>query len=335
MKISFRFLSRLALLLAGLVLGGAGLAQSSAAAFPSRPVTLLVPYTAGGQSDVIARLVNQALAKQLGQSVLVENLAGAGGSIAANKVLNAPADGYYLFQGSPNELVLAALANAAVKLRAEDFRPVQMLAWMPMAIAARGDFPASNADELAAYAVQQSKANKPVNYASVGVGSLYHLLGEQMARNLGVQMLHVPYKGGADVLKDLLGGQIDLFITPYGAAHVALHKQGRVKFIASMSPQRAGLLPDVPTVNESKALHGFVHSIWTGYFVRKDTPEPVVQALHKALVDSMADPAVRAGLEAQGLELARPQSLPEAARLYVEGANVFRDIAKSIQLQPQ
>lgn len=328
MNISAKF----GVLLAGLAFAGVSLAE---AAFPAKPVTLMVPYTAGGQSDVIARVVNTALAKHLGQPVLVENLAGAAGSIAANKVLNAPADGHMVFQGSPNELVLASLANAAIKTKAEDFRAIHMLAWSPLGIYARGDFPATNADELAAYVVKRAKEGKPVTYASVGVGSFYHLMGEQLARSVGAGMLHVPYKGGADVLRDLLGGQIDLFITPYGAPHVNMHKQGKVRMVASMSPQRVALLPDVPSVNESRALKGFNHSIWTGFFVRKDTPEPVVRALHKAIVQALAEPAVRTGLEAQGLDIAKPQTLEEAAKAYADGAAVFRGIARSINLQPQ
>lgn len=328
MKIS----ARIGALLAAATLAGTAFAQP---AFPAKPVTLMVPYTAGGQSDVLARLVNTAFSRQLGQPVLVENLAGAVGSIAANKVLNAPADGYMVFQGSPNELVLATLANAAIKVKAEDFRAVHMLASSPLAIVARGDFPASNADELAAVVAKQAREGKPVSYASVGVGSFYHLLGEQLSRNLASPMLHVPYKGGADVLRDMLAGQIDLFITPYGAPHVAMHKQGRIKMVTSMSPQRASLIPDVPSVNEGQALKGFNYSIWTGFFVRKDTPEPVVRALHKAIVETLADPAVRTGLEAQGLEIAKTQTLDEAGKAYADGAAVFRGIAKSINLQPQ
>jgi tripartite-type tricarboxylate transporter receptor subunit TctC len=210
-----------------------------------------------------------------------------------------------------------------------------MLASSPLGIFARADFPAKNADELAAYIAARAKEGQPVSYASVGFGSFYHLLGEQLSKTVGAPMLHVPYKGGADVLRDLLGGQLDLFITPYGAPHVAMQKQGKIKTIAAMSPQRALLLPDVPSVNESQALKGFNHSIWTGFFVRKDTPEPVVRALNKAIAQALSDPAVRANLDAQGLETAKAQTPQEAGKAYTEGAAVFRGIAKSINLQPQ
>lgn len=327
-----RLKSTLACVIAGLLVSVAAHAQP----YPNKPVTMMVPYPAGGVSDVIARRINPALGKALAQPVLVENLGGAGGAIAAQKVLNAPSDGYYLFQGSPNELILAPLANAAVKFKTEDFRQVQRVALAPLAIMARADLPVSSADELAAYAVQQAKEGKPLTYASVGTGSFYHLLGEQMSKTLGVPMTHIPYKGGADVVKDLLGGQIDIFISPYAAPHVEMAKQNKIKFVTALSPQRQALIPHITTVQESKgALKGFLYEIGTGYFVKKDTPEPVVQALHKALTQVLADPEVKSGLTALGAELAAPQTLEGASKAFAEEAVLYRAIAKSINLQAQ
>ncbi len=319
-------------LLASLLLAGAAMAADP---FPSKPVMLMVPYPAGGLSDVIARTVNTALAKQLGQPVLVENLGGVSGAIAAQKVLSAPSDGYYIFQGSPNELILSPLANAAVKFKSEDFRLVQMIAVAPMAVVARKDLPASNGDELVAYARKTAQEGKPMTYASVGSGSLYHLLGEHMSKLTGIPMTHVPYKGGAPAFQDMMGGQVDIFMTPFGKSQVELVQQGRLKFAAALSAERMDPIKQVPTLNESKALKGFTFNIWTGYFVRKDTPEPLVQALHKAITETLNDPAVRAGLEAQSLEVSKPLSLDAAARVYADGAAQFRAIAKSINLQPQ
>ncbi|MGH6638949.1 MAG: tripartite tricarboxylate transporter substrate binding protein [Polaromonas sp.] len=319
-------------LLASLLLAGAAMAADP---FPSKPVMLMVPYPAGGLSDVIARTVNTALARQLGQPVLVENLGGVSGAIAAQKVLSAPSDGYYIFQGSPNELILSPLANAAVKFKSEDFRLVQMIAVAPMAVVARKDLPASNGDELVAYARKTAQEGKPMTYASVGSGSLYHLLGEHMSKLTGIPMTHVPYKGGAPAFQDIMGGQVDIFITPFGKSQVELAQQGRLKFAAALSAERMDPIKQVPTLNESKALKGFTFNIWTGYFVRKDTPEPLVQALHKAITETLNDPAVRAGLEAQSLEVSKPLSLDAAARAYADGTAQFRAIAKSINLQPQ
>jgi tripartite-type tricarboxylate transporter receptor subunit TctC len=323
--------STFACVAAGMLVSVAALAQT----FPSKPVTMMVPYPAGGLSDVIARRVNPSLSKALGQPVIVENLGGAGGAIAAQKVLNAPSDGYYLFQGSPNELILAPLANAAVKFKTEDFRQIQRVALAPMAIMARADLPANTADELVAYANKQAKDGKPMTYASVGTGSFYHLLGEQMSKTLGVPMTHVPYKGGADVFKDMIGSQIDIFISPYGAPQVELAKQNKIKFIAVLSPQRQALVPQIASVADSQGLKTFLYEIGTGYFVKKDTPESAVQALHKALLQVLGDSEVKAGLVLLGAELANPQSLDGASKAFADEATQYRAIAKSINLQAQ
>ena len=331
MKSSFKTEGRVAAALLGALLVSASFAD----VFPSRVVTLLVPYPAGGVSDVIARKVNVALGKALKQTVIVENVGGAGGVIGAQKVLAAPSDGYYLFQGSPNELILAPLANAAVKYKTEDFREVQRIAISPMAITARKDLPANSADELAAYAIKVAKEGKPLTYASVGAGSFYHLLGEEMSKTMGAPLTHVPYKGGADILRDLMGGQIDIFITPYGTPHVELAKQGKIKFPAALSAKRQAMLPDVPAVDEGKVLKGFHYEISTGYFVKKDTPEPVVVALHKALSEVLGDAEVKDGLSAMGVVVSAPLSLEAAAKDYAKDAALYRGIAKAINLQAQ
>jgi tripartite-type tricarboxylate transporter receptor subunit TctC len=322
--------------LSSLIAGTTFSTSVQAQAFPNKPVTLMVPYPAGGLSDVIARTVNAPLGKALGQPVIVENLGGASGGIAAQKVLNATSDGYTLFQGSPNELIFAPLALSAVKYKSEDFRQVHRIAMAPMAIVARGELPANNADELVAYAIKAAKEGKPMTYASVGVGSFYHLLGEQMSKMIGVPMLHVPYKGAADVVKDLLGNQIDIFITPYGAPQVSLAKDKKVKFVASTSPGAHPLLPQLPRTSESTgALKNFTAEIGTGYFVKRDTPEPVVQTIHKALQAVLGDAEYLSRMTAMG-QLASPlQTLDVANKAFVDEAAQYRAIAKSINLQAQ
>ena len=311
----------------------AGLAQAQS--FPSKPVTLLVPYPAGGVSDVIARTLNTTLGKHLGQTVIVENLGGASGGIAAQRVLNSPADGHLIFQGSPNELILAPLSNAAIKYKPEDFRLVQMITINPLAMLARKDLPASNGDELVAFARKAAAEGRPLTYASVGPGSLYHLLGEHLSKTTGIPMTHVAYKGGAPAQQDLMGGQVDIFITPYGKGQVQLVEDGKLKAVSVLSADRQDLLKKVPALHESAALKNFVFDTWAGFFVHKDTPEAVVQALHKALSEVANDPAVRASLEAQAMIVPRPQPLAAMARLYADNTAKYRAIARSINLQPQ
>jgi tripartite-type tricarboxylate transporter receptor subunit TctC len=177
-------------------------------------------YPVGGPSDAIARIFNTQLGKELGQQVLVENLGGVSGALAAQKVLAAPADGYYIFQGSPNEVILSPLANSAVKLKAEDFRLVHPVADAVMVFVTRKDLPVSSVDELIALA--RKSADKPLTYGSVGIGSLYHLILEQAQAQTRVQLNHVPYKGNAPLLQDIAGGQVDFAVLVYSAAMGAL-----------------------------------------------------------------------------------------------------------------
>ena len=316
--------------LAGITLAAGAMAQAS-----PKPVTLLVPYPAGGVSDVIARLVSPVLARQLGQTVIVDNLGGAGGAIAAQKTLNQPADGHIIFQGSPNELILTPMAVASVKYKAEDFRPVQTISLNEMMVFARKDLPVSNGDELAAYAAKVAKEGKPLTYASVGNGSLYHVLGANMSKKLGVEMTHVPYKGGAPAVQDLMGGLVDIFITPYGKSYVEMVNSGKLKAVAALSTERQASFKSVPTLNESKAFKGFVFDTWQTYFVRKDTPEPVVQALHKALSEVANDAGVRNSLESQGMIVPKPAALEQVSKTYADETAQYRSIAKSINLQAQ
>jgi tripartite-type tricarboxylate transporter receptor subunit TctC len=323
-------ISRSMSLLTGLLIcAGAALAQN----WPAKPVNLMVPYPAGGPSDAIARIFFNPLGKELGQQVLVENLGGVSGALAAQKVLTAPADGYYLFQGSPNEVILSPLANAAVKLKTEDFRLVQPVADAVMVFVTRKDLPANSVDELIALA--RKSADKPLSYGSVGIGSLYHLILENVQATTGVKLAHVPYKGNAPLLQDIAGGQVDFAVLVYSAAMGALADQGRLKVIGQLGAQRSELLKNVPTAGESQALKNFSYKIWTGYMVPKSTPEEVVQRLHAAIGKTLQDPAVRAQLAAQTQVAAAPMTLAESARFFDTETARYRAIARQINLQPQ
>lgn len=330
-----RILQHAALALAAFALGaGAAVAQT----YPSKVVSLMVPYPAGGLSDVIARIVAPALGKQLGQQVIVENLGGASGAIAAQRVLSLPADGHLVFQGSPNELILAPLAMASVKFKSEDFRLVQMIGVAPIAVVARKGLAANNVDELIALARKAAAEGKPLTYGSVGYGSFYHVLGEHFSHRIGATMTHVPYKGMAPLLQDMGGEQVDFAILVVGAQTVGLADQGRLKILATLAAAgkvEVPFLKSYPSINDSKQIKDFAFNIWTGYFVRKDTPEPIVAALNKALAATLADPGVRSKLEEQALMVATPLSAGDAAREYEAQVARFRAIAKSIKLEAQ
>lgn len=316
-------------LLAGLLLAGGAAADT----YPSKPVGLMVPYPAGGPSDAIGRIFSTPLAKELGQPVLVENLGGVSGAIAAQKVLSAPADGYYIFQGSPNEVILSPLVNASVRLKAEDFRLVAPIADAVMVVLTRKDLPVSNVDELVALA--RKSQDKPLSYGSVGIGSLYHFIVENMQQVTGMKATHVPYKGNAPLLQDIGGGQVDFAVLVYSAAMGAMAEQGRLKVIGQLGAKRSDLLKNVPTVSEGQLLKNFHYKTWTGFMVPKNTPEPVVQRLHAAVGKTLQDPSVVAQLKLQTQEPSAPMSLAEAAKVFEAETARYRALAKSINLQPQ
>ena len=304
-----------------------------AQAYPTKPVTLMVPYPAGGPSDASARIFATPLGKELGQQVIVDNLGGVSGALAAQKVLGAPADGYYIFQGTANELILSPLANAAVKLKAEDFRLVHPQIEAVMVFVTRADLGVKSVDELVALA--KKSADKPLTFGSVGIGSLYHLILEEVQQTAGIKLQHVPYKGNAPLLTDLGGGQVDFAVLAYSAAMGALADQGKLKVIGQLGLKRSELLKNVPTAEEGQSLKGLDYKIWGGFFVRKDTPEAVVQRLHAAIGKTVVDPTVRSQLAAQTQLAAAPMSLADAAKFYAAETARYRAIAKKINLQPQ
>lgn len=290
-------------------------APTYAQAYPARPVSLLVPYPAGAASDITARAVQGPISQALGAQVVVENLGGANGALGANRVLNAKPDGYLLFQGSPNELILAGLTNKAVTYKPEDFQFVAPVATSPYVVVTRADLGAANVDELIAMARQR---HVPLTYGSGGAGSMIHLITAALAARTGITLTHIPYRGGAPLITDMAGGQIDFAIMPYQANYEDLRREGRLKIIGTLNRERLAALPDVPSVQESTTLKDFNYTIWTAYLVKQGTPADVVQKLHAAVQASLRDPAARKTLEAQGKILFAPQTLAEGQAFYAQ-----------------
>lgn len=312
---------------------GAALAQAS-----GKPLTLLVPYPAGGLSDVIARMVEKPFSKATGQTVIVDNLGGAGGSIAAQKVLNTPADGTLVYQGSPNELILTPMALSSVKYKSEDWRMVQIIGSFPMAVLARKGLPVNNIDELVALAKKADAEGKPLSYASVGVGSLYHVVGAHFAETVGVKMTHVPYKGFAPAQQDLAGDLVDVAFFVVDSRLPGFVEKGMFKVLATMAhpgKPEAKFLEKYPSINESKSIKDFAFDTWTGYFVPKSTPEPLVEALNKQLATAMGDAETRKKLEDLGGRVPPMMSAAEAQKEYEKQTSRFRVIAKNIKFDAQ
>ena len=316
------------------LVAGSSLAQAQS----GRNMSLMVPYPAGGLSDAIARIVERPLGKALSQMVIVENLGGVGGALGAQKVLSAPADGQWLYQGSPNELILAPMALQAVKYKAEDFRFVQMIGTWPMAVLVRPGLAVNNVDELVAFARKASADGKALTYGSVGVGSFYHVLGAHFAQKINAEMVHVPYKGLAPMLQDMGGNSVDVAFVPVSEQTIGLADSGRLKVLATLAPSgkvEAPFLAKYPSINDSKSIKDFAFNAWTGYFVRKDTPEPVVQSLNKALSSAMGDGEAKAALTKIGGTVPAMMTLAEASKEYEVQTARFRAIAKSIKLEAQ
>lgn len=304
----------------------------------NKPITLLVPYPAGGLSDVIARMVEKPFARAAGQMVIVDNLGGASGAIAAQKVLSSPADGQLVYQGSPNELILAPMAMQSVKYKAEDWRMVQVIGSFPMAVLARKGLPANNIDELVALAKKSAAEGKPLTYASVGVGSLYHFVGASFAHTISAEMTHVPYKGLAPALQDLGGNLVDVAFFVVDSRLPGFVDQGLFKVLATMAQPgkpEAKFLEKYPSITDNKTFKDFAFDAWTGYFVRKDTPENVVVALNKHLASAMGDPEARKKLEELGGRVPAMFSVADAQKEFERQTSRFRAIAKSIKLEAQ
>ncbi len=296
--------------------------------WPSRPVTLIVPYTAGGASDIGARIVAPELAKQIGQNVVVENVAGAGGALGAQRVQRAQADGHTLIYGSLSEMVLVPLVNPSVGYRTDDFAVAGLAGKTPGILVARPDFPAGSIDELLAL-VRSSPGR--YTYGSPGIGTFQHLVAESIAGRAGVSMVHVPYKGGPQVMQDLMGGQIDLGVSsvPNVAGHL---KAGKLKAIGITGSARLASMRELPTLNEGTTIKGVDYTTWAAVFAPAGTPAPVLERINAALAATMAQPAVREKFERLGAEI--PDGAIAAARGFVDAEREkYRAVTRSIKLQ--
>ena len=308
---------------------------SQAQGFPNKSITLVSPYAGGGIAEAIAKLVSSSLEANLKQAVAIENLGGDNSAKALQKILNAPADGSLVLQGTPSELILAPSISKTPSFKSEDFRMVQFVADMPMVIVARKSLEANDADELTLLARRAAAHGKPLVYASLGEGTFNHFLGSYISKKINATMLHAPYRSAPDIINGLLSAQIDIVVAPYTADQIALHNSGKIKFISVLAANRQSVIPDVSSVDEGFALRGSYQSLWIGYFVKKETPEPLVHVLHKALSDTLNSPQVISKLLSQGAIISPSLSLDDVNKKYAAEIVKFRAMAKSMDPEPQ
>ncbi len=294
----------------GLTLCAAALAlQASAQDFPSKPITMVMPYAPGGPGDVITRVFAGAMQKPLGQQIVVDNPAGASGSIGTARVARARPDGYTLLMIHVSHATNQAMYKSLPYHPVDDFEPIGRATSGPMLIAARNGFPAKNLNEFVAYA----KANAPkISLAHAGVGSASHLCGLMLMNALGVKFNEIPYKGTGPALNDLLGGQVDL-LCDQTSGTVPSIKAGKIQAYAAAGRARIPSLPDMPAIAEA-GVQGMDINISFGLYAPKGTPKPVLDKLSAALQTAVQDPEVRSRLEGMGIsavpvELARPEAL--------------------------
>lgn len=269
-------------------------ALARAADYPSRPIRLIVPFTAGGQFDYIARLVAEPLGRELGQNIIVENVGGGGGTIGGAKAASAAPDGYTLLEYGGNFAIAKHLSPKLPFDPITDLVPVGGISVSPHVILVNSSLPIHNLAELAAYA----KANPgKLSYGSPGVGSSMHLTFEAVKQHFGIDAVHVPYRGGSNMLNDLVGGQVGVGIIAVAPA-LPFIQGDKVRPIAVTSAQRAISLPKVPTVAEA-GYAGFESGSWGGIAVPKGTPQAIIDRLNLALNNAVAQEAIKEALQSQ------------------------------------
>ncbi|MBS0455393.1 MAG: tripartite tricarboxylate transporter substrate binding protein [Proteobacteria bacterium] len=285
------------------------LSATAADTYPQKPVKLVVPMAAGGNGDIIARLIGKDLAELLGQPVLVDNRPGAGGNIGADAVAKSPADGYTLVLGAVGtHAINASLYKRMPYDIRRDFTPITMMATVPNVLVVPASLPVKNVQELIAYG---KKRPGGLTFASSGAGSSIHLSGEMFKSMTGLQMTHVPYRGSAPALTELLGGQVDLMFDnlPTSLPHI---QSGKLRALAVTSLTRSPALPDVPTMEQS-GLKGFEAGSWFGILAPAKTPPAVVEALDRDIQASLARPETRQALIDRGFQPAVKGPRPFAA----------------------
>jgi tripartite-type tricarboxylate transporter receptor subunit TctC len=285
-------------LYAGVLIAALGAVAASAQDYPNRPITLVVPFPPGGSTTIVARIVADRMSEALGQSIIIDNRGGAGGTVGSRAVAKSPADGYTILLGYTGTLAIGPTlyGNAGYDPRA-DFAPIGRIGTAPNTLVVHPSLPVHSVAELIAYA----KANPgKINYGSAGIGTVSHVCGEYFATAAGVRITHIPYKGTGPAIIDLLGGHIPMAFAPVPATHENA-RTGKLRMLAVTSAVRSTLLPDVPTIAEA-ALPGFEAVLRYGLVAPTGTARAVIDKLNAALNSALASEEVRARLAIDGAE---------------------------------
>jgi tripartite-type tricarboxylate transporter receptor subunit TctC len=305
------------------------LAQASS----TERITLYVPFPAGGGADALARRVALPLASATGQTVVVENIPGASGSLAAQRMLSSAADGNAIMVVSSSETIMPPLLLSGVRYQAEDFRLVSGPLHAPVALLARPGLPPNNLKELLAYS--RNPANPRLSYGSLGPGTIAHLAAEHFSRLTAMELLHVPYRGGAPLFTDFLADRIDLSFLPLAGPSLQLADTGRLKVYGIASAERLPHLARYELLPDHPSLKTFVHSAWNAFAVSKAVPVPVAEHLNQVLNEVLRSPDIRSFAEGLGSQAPPATTLAEADDFYQHEISTTRALARAMNLKAQ
>jgi tripartite-type tricarboxylate transporter receptor subunit TctC len=291
--------------------------------YPSQNIKIIVPFPAGGTADTLPRIVAERLRQKWGQAIIIENRSGAGGNIGADAVASSAPDGYTLLASPPGPIAINENLYKKLSFRPADLMPITVLGTAPNVLDVRPDFPAKTVNELIDYA----RANPgKVTFASQGNGSTSHLTAILFEKLTGTKMVHVPYRGTAPALQDVMGRTVDIFFDNLGSS-MSLHVGGKLRILGVCGSERVASLPDVPTVRET-GVSNFTSVTWFALMAPKGTPEPIVAKLNAAVTDILREPAVKAQLEKLGVQPA-PMDIPATAKFIDEERTRWGDIIKA------
>jgi len=327
--------------LAAAVLAGASqlAAAQAPAATPApaptiaSPLSLIVPYPAGGGSDITARILAEPIGRELSATVVVENIGGATGGLAARKMLNAPADGRLFYQGSQNELILPPLTIKSTGYQSSEFQIVHPITTTRLVLVVRKGLPVNTLQELVDLARARS-ASEPLSYGSPGIGSLYHLVPDSMAKLLSVKFNHIPYRGGAPLMQDLLGDRIDFTVMAFSTTMLPAVQAGHYRVIANMSRDKPRELAHLPSVSDMPVFKDVDFASNAAYYVKKGTPEAIRQRLNTAIGNALSSPAVIKALEGDGRRVPPRMSIAEAEGFFQQELAKYRSVVSLTGFQP-
>jgi tripartite-type tricarboxylate transporter receptor subunit TctC len=304
------------------------LLTASASAQSDKPVSLIVGYSAGGSADFVARVVGEELSKRLGRQVVIENVAGASGMLAAQKVLSGPSDGTVIYMGGTDS-VLVPMINPKAKLNWEkDLVPIGRTTTVPMIFVVPSDSPYTTLSDMVKALQKSGKDN--FAYAVPGIGTMQHLYGSLINKRANLQMVHVPYRGGAQIATDLVGHQLDAAVLVLSTAMPFL-KDGSIKALSVSDAVRAPQLPNVKRIGEEEGFQGTALPLWQGLFLKAGTPPAIVSAYEKALLEALGSPEARAKLAEAGITVA-PMKGQELKAFIKPQADLYRDIVRAAKI---